>query len=370
MGQIGNPPLIFTPTQYYGTFADIQSSVSSGLLSPNGSVTSLAGQGHQQAIYNFSLDIQRQIGRSDVISVGYTGSMGRHLLWERNINPVPLGANFLTINPQNRDPTTTSTVLAPNFLRPYQGAGDVLLYEFAGTSNFHGLLASFAHRWGSRMNVNLSYTFSKVLDESDAYYSQVDAFVSPRSRNYGPAGFDRNQTFSASYHYLLPKLTDRVGLRAAHALADGWEISGVTRMSSGGPFTPSYSLINSLPTPTGSTSETARPQVLDANAPLAQRFGPAPQGPPASIGNLGKNTIIGPGVNNWDLSLYRTVKFTERINAQLRLETYNTFNHTQFSTVDQTLKFDAAGNQANPLFDTPNANRPPRRVQLSMRVRF
>ncbi|MCU1263373.1 MAG: TonB-dependent receptor, partial [Bryobacterales bacterium] len=195
MGQIGNPPLIFSPTQYYGTFADIQSSVSSGLLSPNGSVTSLAGNGHQQAVYNFSMDIQRQIGRSDVIDIGYTGSMARHLLWQRNINPVPLGSNFLGLNPQNRDPTTTSTVLAPNFLRPYQGAGDILLYEFAGTSNYHGLLASYAHRWGSKMNVNLSYTFSKALDESDSYSSQVDAFVSPRSRNYGRAGFDRNQTF-------------------------------------------------------------------------------------------------------------------------------------------------------------------------------
>ncbi|MCU1261392.1 MAG: TonB-dependent receptor, partial [Bryobacterales bacterium] len=155
-----------------------------------------------------------------------------------------------------------------------------------------------------------------------------------------------------------------------HLVSDGWEISGVTRMSTGGPFTPTYSLINSLPTPTGSTSETARPQVINPTAPLAQRFSPAPQGPPASIGNLGKNTITGPGVNNWDISLYRQLKFTERVTGQLRLETYNTFNHTQFGGVDQTLKFDAAGKQVNPLFDQPNANRPPRRVQLSVRVRF
>ncbi len=372
MGQIGNPPLIFTPTQYYGTFADIAASASSGLLSPNGSVTSLAGKGHQQAVYNFSLDFQRQISRSDVISVGYTGSMGRHLLWQRNINPVPLGSNFLGQNPRNLDPTTTNTVLAPNFLRPFQGAGDVLLYEFAGTSNFHGLLSSFAHRFGSRMTVNLSYTFSKVLDEADAYSNQVDAFVSPRSRNYGRAGFDRSQTFSASYYYAIPRLTRAVRLRAAHALADGWEISGVTRASSGAPFTPTYSLINSLPTPTGSTSETARVQVLDPNAPLNQRFATPAQGPPYSIGNLGKNTLTGPGIANWDISLYRTVKFTEggRVNAQFRFETYNTFNHTQFSTYDTTLKFDATGKQVNPLFDLPTANRPPRRVQLSLRVRF
>jgi hypothetical protein len=371
MGQIGNPPLIYSPTQYYGTFADIQSSVSSGLLSPNGSVTSLAGKGHQQAVYNFSFSIQRQIGRADVIDIGYTGSMGRHLLWQRNINPVPLGSNFLALNPQNRDPTTTSTVLAPNFLRPYQGLGDVLLYEFAGTSNYNGLLASFAHRMGSRMDVRVSYTFSKVLDESDSYSSQVDAFVSPRSRNYGRAGYDRNQTFSASYHYSLPKVSKEFGFRPLHWATDGWELSGVTRMSTGAPFTPSYSLQNSLPTPTGSTSETARVNVIDPNAPLNQRFAPPPQGPPYQLGNLGKNTLTQPGVNNWDISLYRDVRFKEgRINAQFRLETYNTFNHTQFSAVDTSLKFDPAGNQTNPLFNLPTGARPPRRVQLSMRVRF
>ncbi len=87
MGQIGNPPTIFTPTQYYGTFADIQATASAGLLSPTGSITSLAGHGHQQVIYNFSLSIQQQIGRSELVEVSYVGSLGRHLLWQRNINP-------------------------------------------------------------------------------------------------------------------------------------------------------------------------------------------------------------------------------------------------------------------------------------------
>ena len=370
MDQIGNPPLIFSPTQYYGTFADIATSASSGLLAPNGSVSSLAGRGHQQSTYNFSLDLQRQIGRSDVVSVGYTGSMARHLLWQRNINPVPLGANFLGLNPQNHDPSSSNanTVLAANFLRPYQGLGDVLLDEFAGTSNYHGFLASYSHRMGATMNISLSYTFSKALDEADTYTTQVDAFIPVRSRNYGPAGFDRRQTFSANYYWSLPKLAG--GWHASRALVNGWEVSGVTRMSTGGPFTPSYSLINSLPSPSGSTSEGPRVDVADPNAPLAFRFAPPAQGPPVHLGNLGRNTVLGPGINNWDISLYRQLKITERLNTQLRFETYNTLNHTQFSSYDQTLKFDSAGKQVNPLFNLPSANRPPRRIQLSVRFRF
>jgi len=353
MDQIGNPPLIFSPTQYYGTFADIANFAASGLLAPNGSVSSLAGQGHQQSTYNFSLDIQRQIGRSDLVSIGYTGSLARHLLWQRNINPVPLGANFLSLNPQNHDPSSTSvtTVLAANFLRPYQGLGDVLLDEFAGTSNYHGLLASYSHRMGATMNISLSYTFSKALDEADTYFTQVDAFIPVRSRNYGPAVFDRRHTFSANYHLSLPKLSR--GWRSAPSLASGWEVSGVTRMSSGGYFTPSYSLVNSLPAPSGSTSKTARVDVIDPSAPLTSRFAPPAQGRPAHLGNLGRNTVLGPGIDNWDVSLYRQLKITERLGCQLRFETYTTLNHTQFSTFDQTLKFDATGKQVNPLFACP-----------------
>lgn len=371
MGQIGNPPTVYTPTQFYGTFSDIAATVSAGLLSPTGSITSLAGHGHQQAIYNYNLTVAHQIGRADKIEVAYVGSMARHLLWERNSNAVPLGSNFLALNPQNHDPTGgPATVLPTNFLRPYQGLGDVLLYEFAGTSNYHSLQSGFAHRFQHGFNANVSYTFSKALDESDLYSSQVDAFVNPRERNYGPAGFDRRHVFSANYYWTLPKVSRAIGFRPVHWIADNWEISGVVRMSSGGMLTPSYSLINALPSPTGSTSETARVVVANPDAPLSQRFAPPPQGPPAQLGNLGKNTIRGPGVNNWDVTLARPVRWKERVTGTVRFETYNTFNHSQFSAVDMGLKFDAAGKQANPLFDQPTTARPARIVALAIRLAF
>src|SRR5260370_1590785 len=276
---------------------------SAGLLSPNGSVTSLAGKGRQQAVYNFSLSIQQQIGRSELVEVSCVGSLGRHLLWQRNINPVPLGANFLTLNPQNRDPTTSNNALPPNFLRPYQGLGDVLLYEFAAASNYHSLQASFAHRFRHGFNANLAYTFSKALDTSDSYSNALDPFVSPRVRNDSPAGFYRRHVCSASYYRKVPRLPQAMQFRPLHWVADNWEMSGVTRMSTGGPFTPGYSLINSLPSPTGSPSESARVDVVNPDAPAGLRFGPPRQGPPASIGNLGRNTLTGPGANNWDVSL-------------------------------------------------------------------
>src|SRR5438876_11438048 len=82
--------------------------------------------------------------------------------WERNINPVPLNSRFLTIHPENIDPTTNK-VYADNFLRPYQGFGDIFMYEWASTANYHSAQASFSQRLSRGITLGASYTFSKVL---------------------------------------------------------------------------------------------------------------------------------------------------------------------------------------------------------------
>jgi hypothetical protein len=384
MNLSSNPPAVYSPTSYYGTFSDIAASAASGYLGPTGTVYSLATVPHQQQVYNFNLSIDRRIG-SNVFSVGYTGSLGRHLLWERNINPVPLGADFLNVNPQNKNPQNTSA-LSTNFLRPYSPYGDIYLYEFANNSNYHALLLSAQHRLSHGINVSASYTWSKALDVADAYSTAVDPFLDNKSRNYGPANFNRAQVFTANFLYNLPKPGRALGSRPLGWVADNWQLSGVTRILTGAPFTPGYSLVNGINSPTGTPSDSARLQVLDPNAPLAQRFGPPPEpagqasltNAPWSVastapqfGNLGKNTMTGPGTNNWDLSIYRIVPFREgRASAMLRFETYNTFNHTQFNGISSTAQFNTTGAQVNTGFLLPTGARPPRLVQIAMRVTF
>ena len=379
-----NPPAVYSPATYYGTFSDIASSASSGYLGP-GTVDSLSSVPHQQQVYNFNLSIDRRIG-SNVFSVGYTGSLGRHLLAERNINGVPPGADFYqTINPQNKNPQSASA-LSTNFLRPYSAYGDVYLYEFAANSNYHALLASFQHRLSHGINVSASYTFSKALDTTDIFSTAVDPFLNPRSRNYGPAGFDRRQVFTSNFYYNLPNPGKKTGFRPLGWVADNWELSGVTRMLTGAPITPGYSLITGLNSPTGTPSDSARLEVINPTAPLSVRFGPPPEpagqasltSAPWSVtstapqfGNLGTHTMTGPGTENWDLSLYRVIPFKEgRIKAMLRLETYNTFNHTQFNGINSTAQFNTLGQQVNTAFLLPNGARPARYVQIAMRVSF
>jgi hypothetical protein len=384
MSLSSNPPAVYSPTTYYGTFSDIAASATSGYLAPTGTVYSLATVPHQQMVYNYNLSIDRSFG-SNLVSLGYTGSLGRHLLWERNINAVAPGAQFLNLNPQNKNPQNSSA-LSTNFLRPYSAYGDVFLYEFANNSNYNGLLASFQHRLSHGINVSASYTYSKALDASDSYNQAVDPFLNPRSRNYGPANYDRRQVFTSSFYYNLPKPGKALGIRPLGWVTDNWELSGVVRILTGAPLTPGYSLITGLNSPTGTPSDTARLQVVNPTAPLAQRFGPPPE--PAGqataanaawlststdpqFGNLGKNTLTGPGTNNCDLSLYRVVPLREgRVKAMFRFETYNTLNHTQFNAINTTAQFNTVGTQVNAAFLTPTAARPPRIVQLAMRVTF
>ena len=378
-----NPPGVYSPTLYYGTYSDIATSASSGYLAPTGTIYSAASTPHQEQIYNYNFEIDKRIG-ANAFSIGYAGSLGRHQLWGRNVNAVPLGANFLNLNPQNKNPLSSSALPA-NFLRPYSAYGDVNLYEFANNSNYSGLLVSFQHRLSHGVTFSASYTFSKALGCASGDGGLIDAFVDPRSRNYGPLSFDRRHVFTSNFHYSVPKLGKATGLRPMGWVGDNWEVSGVVRMLTGQYLTPGYSLIVGLNSPTGSGSEGARPEVVNPSAPLASRFGPPPE--PAGqatianapwsvdstapqLGNLGANTMRGPGVNNWDLSVYRQIPITERIKSQLRFETYNTFNHTQFSSVNTTLQFNTLGQQVNPQFLLPTANRPPRRVQIALRIIF
>jgi hypothetical protein len=86
---------------------------------------------------------------------------------------------------------------------------------------------------------------------------------------------------------------------------------------------------------------------------------------------VGYNCLLrGPGINNWDVALFKNFSIREGLKAQFRSEFYNAFNHTQFSTFDSTARFDANGNQVNSQFGQFTAARDPRIVQLAIRLQF
>ena len=119
---------------------------------------------------------------------------------------------------------------------------------------------------------------------------------------------------------------------------------------------------------TGSASFATRLVVADPTLPLTERFRAPARG---ELGNIGTNIYRGPGFLNHDLSAYRNFKW-ERLNTQLRFETYNTLNHTQYSGLSTSTRFNTAGatEQIDPLFLEPTSARSQRRIQIAIRVTF
>jgi hypothetical protein len=365
---VKNPPIVYTPSVFYGTIDQLAQTVGQSILAPT-MISSLGGSEKQPVVYNFSLGIQQQLGAGRLLDVSYAGSLSRHIQWLQNRNAVPLGANFIDRNPQNVDPSLPGRSLPPNFFRYYQGYGDILTYDFGSSPNYNSLQVSLTQRPVRGFQFGLAYTFSKALGTASSYNAndQISPFLPARFWNYGPLTFDRSHIFALHYNWELPKPGRKWNVAIVKILADGWELAGITRIQSGAPFTPGFTTVDGQDI-TGTPSASARTVVLDSSAPAVNRFGRPARG---TLGNAGAGVLRGPGMNNWDASLYRRIPLgSEKRFLQLRLESYNTLNHTQFSTVSQSARFDPLGNQIDPLFLQPTAARSPRRVQLAVRLNW
>jgi hypothetical protein len=365
MNMLSTPPTVFTPSVYYGLVDTLAQAAGQGILAPGNVSSSMLGDVRLPVTYNYSLGIQRQINRATVIDVSYTGAISRHQPWVHNINAVPVGSNWVDVHPQNANPTAPTTALPANFLRAYRGYGDINFYEFGNTSNYNSLQVSVNRRLSHGLSGGFAYTFSKTLTSASGDTTAINPFLPPRHRDYGPATYDRTHVASLRYNYVLPKPGPKLGSRPLGLVTDGWQISGISRFQTGAPFTPGISLVDYVDI-TGTTSYGPRLNVGDPSAPPVERFSRPARG---DLGNIGPGVLRQPGINNWDISLYRDVKATERIRGQLRLESYNTFNHTQFSGVITTARFQGQ-KQIDPLFLQPTAAVNPRRIQLALRLNF
>ena len=371
-GTNGQPPVAYTPTLHFGTLDTFLQS--QGTVGPSGVNAPQVGEQQLPRVANFSLGIQRDIGFATVVDVSYVGSIGRHLLYARNINPIPMYARF---DPKNID-STTGRAMPDNFLRPYLGQGDINVRSFGATSSYNSMQVSVNRRMAQGLQFGASYTFSKSLSIAGADFDNMSPYFDMRTRNYGPVEFDRPHTFVINYTYQIPSLGRKLDNKPLDAVLGGWQVSGITSLVSGAGFTPGFSTVDGADI-TGS-SEGARIMVLsDPYLPPSERtfarnfkteaFGRPPS---RSFGNGGIRYLRGPGINNWDVTISKTVPLgsSEQRYFQFRTEFYNAFNHTQFSGYDSTARFDAAGAQVNANFGAYNGARDPRRIQISLRIMF
>jgi hypothetical protein len=238
-------------------------------------------------------------------------------------------------------------------------------------SAYNALEATFRHTSG-RMQFLASYTFSKSMDQSSSLAEEINPLNYKLSR--APSAFDVPQNFVVSYRYQLPF---EALFHGRNRLTSGWSVSGIARFSAGFPVTlfnnGDTSLLGTEPNGVnnfGVDLPDYTPGTLDLNGnprngkPYfnTSLFSIPPLG---SAGTAAHRFFYGPGMENFDIALLKDLRLTESKALQFRLETFNTFNHTQF--------FGAAsvnGIIGSASFGDVVSAMPPRLVQLAAKFTF
>jgi hypothetical protein len=387
--EFNTPPLQYNPIEYYTYLTQL--SGSQGYNFP-GAVTGFNPDRQIQRTYNFSMGFQQEVGFGTVVDVAYVGALGRHLVEAVNLNSEPAGTDY---QPANLDSTNSNKVLPSQFLRPYLGYANITYYFYGGNSSYHSLQATVRRRYKNNFTYGAIWTWSKTMDYGDTETSssstQISSLINPKIWNYGEAGYDHTHIFRIYWNYNVPRASSIVHNKLVKGLFDNWQISGIFTAQSGAPLGVSYSY---SPTQdiTGTSTDSGRPFLIgSAVLPKDQRnaggnlmafntaavAAPWPSlcevaNPPAICwGTAGKYAFRGPGIDNFDISLFKNMPFKEgRFRAQLRLEAYNAFNHTQFSGVNTGATFSTAGVQTSGTFGTYSTAANPRQLQLALRLMF
>jgi hypothetical protein len=254
----------------------------------------------------------------------------------------------------------TRTALGPAF-----GADNSFTANIAN-SNYASFQTSLERKAGDATYL-VAYTYAKAIDNSSGFNDWVNYTNYRLSRSL--SAYDVRSNFVASYSYALP--FNRMFKSAPRRLTQGWQLSGITRLSTGFPVGISQGAgDNSL---TGSPN-TDTPDLI---GPVVTQnpHNPGPYGPNTfflpgafaseplgSFGTASRRFFSGPGIANWDVSLQKTTKIRESMAFELRGEFFNVFNHTQFGGPN--------GNYSSGIFGVVTTARDPRIGQMSFKFVF
>ena len=353
---------------------------------------------------NFNLNVQRELPGAMVLQVGYVGSLGRHLELSYEGNPItPAGASACLADPNcvaNRSSlqiySPSSTEYVPGNILQSVGVQSTL-----GVSSYSSLQASLNKRFNHGLSFLAAYTWSHAIDDTsgfeDSGYGTRGVNPYNFASNKGDSSYDARQRFVVSYDYEIPHLSRFWNNVFTRGLLDGWHIAGITTLQTGFPINPADTYLTSLdcsglqkygcwdtPNVNGPVqtlnprnsveTNTVSPTATGAALPYYY-FNPQSFSVPAigAQGDAGRNSFHGPGLNNTDLTLAKRVYLGGEGSRflELRLEGYNVFNHTQFTTQATT----TGGSGVTADINDPNFGRvltalPGRVVQLGAKFYF
>jgi hypothetical protein len=313
------------------------------------------------SIMSYNFGFQHQLPSNVILDVNYVGNVGRHLPYTLNLNQLPVGT-------QLSPPNSTTNV---NALRPYLGYSNITMRERTDTSNYNGLQVNATRRFDLGLSFGVAYTFSKTMDKfggttpQDSYAPALDI---------ARANIDIPHILSVNYIYELP-FFKKSGNPFQRTVLGGWGVAGVTAAQSGAPVS-----VN-VPTDIARIGSGASRATLIGNPLLAagertpgRWFNTAAfQAPsamtPGIFGNSGRNILRGPGFQNWDVTLLKTFIVQEKMRLQFRAESFNVLNHANFTSINTTVAFNAAGVASNG-FGGVNGAGPGRVMEFALKLLF
>ena len=320
-------------------------------------------------VYQYNLGLQRQLRSNAVLSVAYVGNNDFHLSDTSDLNILnESDPNRLYVCGGNCGYSGPLLGYDPNLDRPYLGWSGLNFVLNHGNSHYNGLQVSLRANSWKHLTFTGNYTYSHAFDTNDAQlFNNISDPHNPRY-DYGTAGFDRRQIGVFSVVYDMP-FFEHSG-RAAKGVLGGWTLSGVILAQSGLPLNVNSS--SDVLGLGGNTTDHAQ-QVSATTYPktFATWFSPTSFTNPGPLqwGDALRNSVKGPGRMNFNISLYKAFHFTERVAFEFRADTFNTFNHTQFTGVDTGL----GDYNSNPLlngFGKINGDTQPRVFQLGAKLSF
>ncbi len=361
--KILNP--IYYPTVVYGPVSTPVLKLSSLFLPPAANVAGgLFGSTkdpHERRPYmhQYNFTLQYSLTKDMVLELGYTGSAG-HRLPQR-----------LNMNAASADPTGLIP-LAQRVRWPQYSSG-VAASLNEGNSNYNALNARLDKRFSGGFSVLASYTYAKCLDDgiTDEYLANPANLRADR----GQCTTDIRQRFVTSYIYDLPFGKGQRFLANMPHLADTilghWQLSGITTFATGPYISPSDlvnpnlgNYISYRPNRIGAVNNSTLRDNIRNNAVTGPYFTVTDLVNPVGnvYGTAARDFILCPGLNNWDISLFKIFPIRERANVQFRSDFFNAFNHAQFGPPNATAGAAFAGQ-----ISTAG---PPRDIQLSLKIVF
>lgn len=339
------------PWQYAYTYVNYQELFGGKFLKdtdlfPVGSITG-AGTG-QKGInpnnvdgrsYQWSLSVERQLGRNYMASAEYVGNEDAHLPTVVYVNQpaLPNTAQLAALEANPATDTVAAQQRAPfsSVIPGYQYLDSV------GTSSYNALYLTASGELTNGFTLSASYVWSKVLDEASSEDVPTD-YKPNLGFDRSLAIFDHPQRFVASWVYDLP-FGDSVlhtGNPVLRQIISGWESTGIATFESGFP----YSITSGVDTAflgAGSTYATLTGPLVRSDVRKTNGIYLTPQHlslPPwGQVGTGRRNQFIGPGVNNFDLGFMKNIRIRESLKLQVRGEMFNAFNHGQFILGQQAL---------------------------------